>query len=390
MAEMTHSCLKFKLKKEYHMPQSKRIASIDWMRGFVMILMVLDHVSMVYNGSHLSTDSAAKYVSGTALPAFDFFSRWLTHLCAPVFVFLAGTALAISVERKVAKGFDSWQIDKDILFRGAFIALLDPTLISFFSGKLIFQVLYAIGVAMMCMAFFRRLSSTLLIIAAMAWIIFGELLVSQGWPPEAGSGSIIQALLYSTYYSPNLSIMYPLLPWLAMMILGWVFGRYLLNYREGKVSITPVQLLLSLGLSALLSYLIIRYLNGYGNMMLYRDDDSWQQWLHVSKYPPSAAFTFLELGLMSVILGLMIYIEPIIGVRQNGVLLVFGQTSMMFYLVHRLILTGSGTYGGLRDVTDLNSSYLITLIFLILLYPFCLWYRSFKSRHRDSIWLKYL
>jgi len=372
------------------MAQSKRIASIDWMRGFVMLLMVLDHVSMVYNVNHIGTDSAAKYVSGTTLPAFEFFSRWMTHLCAPVFVFLAGTALAISVERKVAKGVNSWQIDKDILIRGGFIALLDPTIISFFSGKIIIQVLYAIGVAMMCMAFFRRLSSTLLIVIALAWFAFGELLTTQAWPPAQGGGSIIQALLYSTYYSPNMVIVYPLLPWLAMMILGWVFGRYLLDYREGKAAISPVRLLLGLGFLSLLSYFVIRYFNGYGNMLLYRDDNSWQQWLHVSKYPPSASFMFLELGVMSVILGFMIYIEPIIGVRQNGVLLVFGQTSMIFYLVHRIILTGSSTYGGLQDVGDLTTAYIVTAIMLVALYPFCVWYRGFKSKHRDSIWLKYL
>jgi len=372
------------------MVQSRRIASIDWMRGLVMLFMVLDHVSMVYNVNHIGTDSAAKYVSGTALPAFEFFSRWITHLCAPVFVFLAGTALAISVERKVAKGVDSWQIDKDIMIRGLFIALLDPTIISFFSGKITIQVLYAIGMAMFCMALLRRLSSTLLVGLALAWIAFGELLTIQGWPAEQSSGSIIQALLYSTYSSPDMVIMYPLLPWLAMMILGWVFGRYLLDYREGKAAIEPVRLLLGLGLSALLAYFLIRYFNGYGNMLLYREDNSWQQWLHVSKYPPSASFTFLELGLMSIMLGLMIYLEPMIGVRQNGVLLVFGQTAMIFYLVHRIILTGSGTYGGLRDVADLNMAYIVTIIMLVLLYPFCLWYRGFKSRHLDSIWLKYL
>ena len=371
------------------MPQSKRIASIDWMRGFVMLLMVLDHVSMVYNVNHIGTDSAAKYVSGTALPAFEFFSRWITHLCAPVFVFLAGTALAISVERKVAKGIDSWQIDKDILIRGAFIALLDPTIISFFSGKITIQVLYAIGVAMMCMALFRRLSSTLLIIAALTWFGFGELLTTLAWPPAEGS-SILQALLYSTYSSPDIVIMYPLFPWLAMMILGWVFGRYLLDYREGKVSVDPVRLLLGLGVSALLTYFIIRYFNGYGNMLLYRENNSWQQWLHVSKYPPSASFVFLELGTMSLILGCMMFIEPFIGVRRNGILLVFGQTSMIFYLVHRIILTGSGTYGGLRDIGDLNTAYIVTTIMLILLYPFCLWYRDFKAKHLNSIWLKYL
>ena len=113
--------------------KSKRIAAIDWMRGFVMIIMVLDHVSMVYNRDHLSTDSAANYILGTPLPAFEFFSRWISHICAPVFVFLAGTALAISVERKLSRGFDSKGIDKDILIRGAFIALLDPTITSFFA-----------------------------------------------------------------------------------------------------------------------------------------------------------------------------------------------------------------------------------------------------------------
>jgi uncharacterized membrane protein len=372
------------------MAHSKRIASIDWMRGFVMLLMVLDHVSMVYNVNHIGTDSAAKYISGTPLPAFEFFSRWITHLCAPVFVFLAGTALAISVERKVAKGINSWQIDKDMLIRGGFIALLDPTIISFFSGKITIQVLYAIGVAMMCMALLRKLSSVLLVSIAFAWIIFGELITTLSWPYENGSGSIIEALLYSTYSSPNMVIMYPLLPWLAMMILGWVFGRYLLDYREGKTAINPVKLLLTLGIAALLTFVIIRYYNGYGNMLLLRDNNNWQQWLHVSKYPPSASFIFLELGLMSVILAFMIFIEPIIGVRQNGVLLVFGQTAMMFYLVHRLLLTGSGTYGGLRDVSNLTTSYIVTIIMLVLLYPFCLWYREFKSKHRDSIWLKYL
>ena len=123
------------------MAKSKRIAAIDWMRGFVMILMALDHVSMAYNAQHISTDSAALYVSGSALPDFAFFTRWISHLCAPVFVFLAGTALAISVERKAARGIDSWLIDKDILFRGAFIALLDPTIISLFSGRMTIQVL---------------------------------------------------------------------------------------------------------------------------------------------------------------------------------------------------------------------------------------------------------
>jgi uncharacterized membrane protein len=370
--------------------KSKRIAAIDWMRGFVMIIMVLDHVSMAYNNEHLSTDSAASYIIGSPLPAFEFFTRWISHICAPVFVFLAGTALAISVERKLSRGFDSKAIDKDILLRGAFIALLDPTITSFFSGKLIFQVLYAIGVAMMCMAFFRRLSSPQLLIIALAWILGGELVTAQFWFAGGQEQSIIVALLIGKYSSSDLSISYALVPWLSVMILGWVFGRYILDYGDGKVSISPANLLFRLGVTALVAFVAIRYFNDYGNMFLLREDNSWQQWLHVSKYPPSASFIMLELGLMAVILALMIKVEQKIGVRSNGVLLVFGQTSMMFYLVHRIFLTGTATYGGLSDFTNLTNTYIITGVLLLILYPFCIWYRSFKGKHPDSIWLKYL
>lgn len=370
--------------------KSKRIAAIDWMRGFVMIIMVLDHVSMAYNKEHLSTDSAASYILGSPLPAFEFFTRWISHICAPVFVFLAGTALAISVERKLSRGFDSKAIDRDILLRGAFIALLDPTITSFFSGKLIFQVLYAIGIAMMCMAFFRRLSSTQLLIIAMAWILGGELVTAQFWFAGGQEQSIIVALLIGKYSSADLSISYALIPWLSVMILGWVFGRYILEYGDGKVTMSPAKLLFRLGFTALTAFVAIRYLNEYGNMFLFKEDNSWQQWLHVSKYPPSASFIMLELGLMAVILALMIKIEQRIGVRPNGIFLVFGQTSMMFYLVHRIFLTGTATYGGLSDFTNLTNTYIITGVLLMMLYPFCLWYRSFKGKHPDSIWLKYL
>ena len=373
------------------MAKSKRIASIDWMRGFVMILMLLDHVSMAYNAQHDSSDSAALYVSGSPLPAFEFLTRWISHLCAPVFVFLAGTALAISMERKLARGFDSRKIDRDILLRGAFIAILDPTIISLFSGRMTIQVLYAIGVAMMCMALLRRFSSTSLILMALAWIGLGELLTAQFWPPEADSiESILAALLFSTYATADMVIKYPLLPWLAMMVLGWVFGRYLLSYNDGEARIGPLSLLLITGLLSLGLFVFIRYFNDYGNMFLYREDNSWQHWLHVSKYPPSATFILLELGVMSMIMALMMIIERIVGVRPNGVLLVFGQTAMIFYLVHRLILEGTATHLGLRHFSDLTTTYIITIVMLMLLYPFCLWYRGFKAKHPDSPWLRYL
>src|SRR6478735_10597259 len=108
--------------------KSKRIAAIDWMRGFVMILMIFDHASMSFDRNHLDHDSAL-YADAMlmVLPAGEFFTRWMTHICAPTFVFLAGTALALSVERRVGRGDNAWSIDKNIIIRGIIIALIDPT-----------------------------------------------------------------------------------------------------------------------------------------------------------------------------------------------------------------------------------------------------------------------
>src|ERR1700758_1991444 len=110
---------------------SQRIATIDWMRGFVMVLMIIDHASMAFDAHHLDHDSAMYADAGTmALPGAEFFTRWITHLCAPTFVFLMGTSLALSVERRVIKGVNAWEIDKSMLMRGLIIALLDLTVIS--------------------------------------------------------------------------------------------------------------------------------------------------------------------------------------------------------------------------------------------------------------------
>ncbi|HYJ46886.1 MAG TPA: heparan-alpha-glucosaminide N-acetyltransferase domain-containing protein, partial [Pyrinomonadaceae bacterium] len=99
---------------------SSRIATVDWMRGLVMVLMIVDHASMAFDGNHLSEDSALYPNAATgALPAGEFLTRWMTHLCAPTFIFLAGASLALSIQRRMAKGAPAWEIDKGILKRGA-------------------------------------------------------------------------------------------------------------------------------------------------------------------------------------------------------------------------------------------------------------------------------
>jgi uncharacterized membrane protein len=369
--------------------KTTRIAAIDWMRGLVMVLMVIDHASMAFDGSHLDDDSAMYPGAATmALPGGEFFTRWITHICAPTFVFLAGVALALSIERRVAKGTNAWEVDKSILTRGAIIALLDPTIISLGSGRLNFGVLFAIGVAMMCMALLRRLPTWSLLAFGLGWMALGEFPTDWAWDPP-GSASPAAALLVATYGSDALAIKYPLIPWLSMMVLGWVFGRHMLAFAVGKTRASPRAVLLIAGVAALAVFVVVRASQGYGDMFLPRTDGSWQQWLHVSKYPPSLAYAALELGLLSLALAFLMTIEPYIGVRQNGVFLVFGQTAMFFYIAHRLLFEVPATYFGLRGAGGLATTYVVAFAMLALLYPACLWYRSFKAAHPQSF-VKYL
>ena len=367
----------------------QRVATIDWMRGLVMILMIVDHASMAFDGSHIDHDSAW-YADATtmALPAGEFFTRWITHLCAPTFVFLAGTSLAISIERRVIKGVDAWSIDKNILTRGAIIALMDPTLISFGSGWWTFSVLTAIGIAMIAMTVVRRLPTWALVSFGVGWLAFGEVVTGWLWSPP-GNASVMASVLVAPYDTPRLSIKYALLPWLAIMTLGWVFGRHLIRYAAGQSSVSGKKVLWWCGAAALLTFAVARGVNGYGNMFLPRADDSWQQWLHVSKYPPSLTYAALELGILFLCLAFLRTIEPKIGVRENGPFLVFGQTAMFFYLVHRLAFEIPATYFGLRGVGGLGMTWAVAAVMLVLMYPACRWYRSVKAAHPNSI-LKYV
>jgi uncharacterized membrane protein len=370
-------------------PTSRRVATIDWMRGLVMVLMIIDHASMAFDRHHLSHDSALYPDAMTMpLPGAEFFTRWITHLCAPTFVFLAGTALALSIERRVVKGVNPWSIDKNILTRGAIIALLDPTLISFGSGWWTFSVLTAIGLSMICMTVLRRLPTWGLLAVGLGWIALGEVVTGWFWHPPSNP-SVLGAFLVAPYGADGLSIKYPLFPWLSVMVLGWVFGRHLIRHAAGLSAVSGKKVLWFSGAAALVIFALVRGLNDYGNMFLMRSDSTWQQWLHVSKYPPSITYLSLELGILFLCLALLRTIEMRIGVRENGVFYVFGQTAMFFYVVHRLAFELPATRLGLRGVGGLGTTYAVAAVGLVLLYPACLWYRRFKRTHPDSF-LKYL
>jgi len=368
-------------------PDAARLPPLDWLRGIVMVLMALDHASGVFNAGRLMTDGVVLYHPGTALPAAQFLTRWVTHLCAPTFVFLAGAALALSIERRRARGASAAALDRFIVTRGLLIAALDPLWMSwvFAPGQVLLQVLYAIGGSLVAMALLRRLGDRSLVGLALLLMVGGEALTGLGLLATGGEPALPLALVLTGGQLGRLIVAYPLLPWLAMMMLGWSFGRVLAR------SDRPEGLLAAGGAAALVLFALVRGLNGYGNMRLLREDGSLVQWLHVSKYPPSLAYTALELGLMALCLAALFSLGRRVpaAARWLRPLLVLGQTALFFYLLHVHVLTLAAWALGASHHGGLAVTYAAGAGIVLLLYPLCARYRRYKLAHPDG-WARFI
>jgi len=365
-----------------------RVVAFDWMRGLVMILMTVDHASEMFNAGRHVSDAYFLYKPETQLPVVQFLVRWMTHLCAPTFVFLAGASLALSTMKRLKAGESEGSIDRSILIRGSLIAALDPLWMSwvFTPGMILLQVLFAIGASFVCMVPLRHLRSSTLASLALGLMFFGELIIGALLKHFGGNMPLPLALLLSGGIFGKLIVGYPLLPWLAIMMLGWVFGIHLLRAQPAaKIS----QWLRTGSLLALAIFAIVRGMNGYGNLLLLRDDQSLVQWLHVSKYPPSLSFYALELGLMALLLLVLFRWQQRHNLHGSSLLLVLGQTAFFFYLLHAHLLLLAASSLGVSHQCGLPETFIATAGVVGLLYPCCRWYRGYKAAHPDG-WVRYL
>ncbi|MHA7836439.1 MAG: DUF1624 domain-containing protein [bacterium] len=373
------------------------------MRGFVMILMAVDHASQTWNQGRFSADSAylldpqsghPVWMAGDGLEPLQFMTRWITHLCAPTFLFLSGTSLAMSLEKRRSEGSSERSLDRHLLIRAGVILAFEGGLSLLAArGVLILQVLFAIGASMLAMIALRRLPTRALVGLALLWLAGSELVLMHFFPIGADERPLWARLLFVPSYSSPVTVLYPMTHWLAMMALGWAFGRHWLEQPETEHGRQQVEKLLLLsGLTALLAWAYLRSRNAYGNMGLLRDDTSVLQWLHMSKYPPSLTFSCMELGLMALCLVAFLRFER----RMEGApnrwnpLLVFGQTALFFYVLHFVLLGGSALVltGGLMQ-RDLTAAWIAAAVVLVALYPVCLGFRALKRRHPRSL-LQYL
>ncbi|HEY2408342.1 MAG TPA: heparan-alpha-glucosaminide N-acetyltransferase domain-containing protein [Polyangiaceae bacterium] len=362
-----------------------RIAPLDLLRGLVMVLMAVDHSSDAFNAGRLFTDSAFMYKPGDPLPLAQFLTRFITHLCAPTFLFLAGTGLAFTLERRLAQSW--WAAARYVLTRGLLIASFELW-ISWFvmpKGVWLCQVLYAIGISYCLMIPFLRLSARAALALGLCLVAFGEALVGLSVYASGGPEHVPLALqlLLVGGRRPALIIAYPVLHWFGLLLLGFAWGKQLLASPAWLAAIKRHALLGAAG--CLVVFGVVRSLNGYGNMLLPHFDNSLAQWLHVSKYPPSIAYVSLELALMGLALSLLCALCERGAPAKNQLLLVLGQTPLFFYLLHFPLLVGSAKLLDIEHHYGVGSAYLGAAIVIALLYPACRAYRTYKTAHPRAL-----
>lgn len=352
---------------------SRRIEALDVLRGFVMILMTLDHSSAAFNAGRTMSDSASLFPAPTALDPVQFAVRWVTHLCAPSFVFLAGAGLALSVVRRQRAGQSAGEIDRDIALRGLLLVVLDVVWMSWTPrldlSLIEIGVLYAIGASMLTMVVVRRLPPSIVLVMGIAIIAGGEAIHAQLDPTDA-----LAAATMTSGHIGRMLYLYPAVPWMGILFVGWALGHRI----AGPGMRSRDWLMLALG--AALVFAVVRGANAYGNEHLLRGDGSWIEWLHVSKYPPSLAYVTLELAIAFALLAIFwrwkMPWTPVVAL---------GQTALFYYLIHIHLLKVTAAALGMYKSCGLGTVVIGWLAVLVVLYPLCLSYLGLKRRHPRSV-----
>ena len=388
----------------------KRISSIDVLRGIVMVIMALDHARDYFHFGSFFVDPTDMTTTTPIL----FFTRFITHFCAPVFIFLAGTAAFLYGSKKTKQ-----QLFKFLFTRGLWLIFLEFTLNNFiwtFDLSYSFpvsQVIWAIGFSMLCLAFLIYIPRKLILLIGVV-IVFGHNLLDGVIVEGSNVSSIIWYLLHQNKFLPISDTVafyfyYPVIPWIGLILLGYCFGAL---YHKDYNAETRKKWLLRLGIGSLGLFFVLRGINVYGDLVPWsiQKDLSYTvlSFFNVTKYPPSLIFLLMTMGPSLLLLHLLESKKN----RITNFFLVFGKVPLFYYFLHvfvihllamiihvllggywkDLILTGASfmnatlsTYG-----YPLWIVYIAWISIVLLLYPICKKYMIYKANNKSKWWLKYL
>jgi uncharacterized membrane protein len=386
-----------------------RIESIDLLRGIVMIIMALDHVRDYFHTDAFLFNPLDLEKTNVAI----FATRWITHFCAPVFVFLAGTSAFLVGQRKGKR-----ELTNFLLTRGIWLVILEFTIINiswFFNFKFTFfalTVIWALGVGMIVLALAVHLPFKVILAIAIVLVAGHNLLDSihlEGDNILSFTWKVLHEAALVKFPHFALFIGYPLLPWTGIMLLGYCLGVLYIP------SVDPVfrkKRLYLFGFSAVLAFFILRAINVYGDPVPWTVQSNslytFLSFLNVAKYPPSLSYALITLGPSLLFLAVS---EKYSGKLVN-IVTALGRVPMFYYIVHLYVIhllalvaavaTGFTVSDMVFDtwVTDspnlkgygfsLGVVYIIWIVLVLSLIPLCLWYDKYKRKHRDKRWLSYL
>ncbi len=387
---------------------TRRILSLDVLRGAVIVLMALDHIRDVFALTPQRPELMDRLEPGW------FFTRWVTHFCAPVFVFLAGTS-AFLYGSKVDNKRD---LSRFLFARGLWLIVIEVAVVTpswTFSlpttaGFLILQVIWAIGWAMIILAGLIWLPTPLTLMFGLT-LAAGHNVLDSVSSDQLGSFGWLWKLLHEGNSWIQLSqdpvfglvILYPLIPWVGVMAVGYAFGP-VMKWESARRRV----FLLSVGCVVTLLFVGFRFSNIYGNPTPFAPGNSFldtlMRFLNTEKYPPSFLFLCMTLGPMFLVLACL---EKARGIWCD-VLATFGKVPFFFYVLHMPTLTLLGMlwftlrYGRAMVLLttqqgDLPQAYRPNLLlvyavwFLViaLMYLLCRWFCRVKQKY-DWWWLKYI
>lgn len=386
----------------------KRIQTIDMARGLVILIMAIDHCRDLLHTTAITQNPTDL---NTTTPIL-FFTRWITHFCAPSFVFLAGSSAYFSFKKTnnltAARSF--------LIKRGLWLILLEFTVVNFgiwfdiHFQMLFFQVIAAIGFGLIILSGLLSLSPKSITAIGIIIISIHNLLE---WLFQGSQNMLVKAI--SPLFVPSIFplsehltffIGYPLIPWLGILLLGFGLGRIF----ELESGIRRKKLL-QYGLTALIGFVIIRTINLYGDPLPWAKQESLTKtilsFLNTSKYPPSFLYSLMTLS------GLWLFMGFAQGLHQtiSKFLLVFGKVPLFFYIIHWYLIHpimfgmlfsqgyqwkdlpfGNFQFG--RPASEsgwpLSIVYLVWVLVIVIMYPLCKWYSNYKMNHPEKTYLRFL
>ena len=388
----------------------KRIENIDLLRGLVMIIMALDHTRDLFHIDGLIGDPLNLQ---TTTP-FLYFTRWITHFCAPTFVFLSGVSAWLQSRRKTTA-----ELSKFLITRGLWLVFVEITLITLgitadiHFGFIVLQTIWSIGISMIILGLFIWLPFNVILTAGLL-IFFGHNIIDFAEAERNGNVSLFWHFLHLPTVFPLdanhvVGDFYPVLPWIGVMLLGYCAGKIFTAFDPPRRN----KILLYTGIGLLVLFVALRVADVYG------DPTHWSKqrngvytflsFMNVTKYPPSLMYASATLGCALIFLAL---VKNTTG-WLSKIISVYGRVPFFYYILHFYLLhiiaiilylqRGHTIAEGMKGVPglpfkfavpgegySLGIVYLVWICVVIALYPLCKWYDNYKRNHKEKKWLSYL